>query len=81
MSIVALALTRRGNSTDYSFGWHRSEIIGSITSIVFLLTLTIWLLVEALKRCFIKYDIDGEIMMITAILSLCFNLILLKILH
>lgn len=55
MSIVALALTRKGSSADYTFGWHRSEIIGSISSIVFLLTLTIWLLVEALQRVFIVY--------------------------
>ena len=48
MGIVALALTQKGRSNEYTFGWHRSEIIGSITSIVFLLTLTIWLLVEAI---------------------------------
>ena len=48
VSMLALKLTRRGKSDDYTFGWHRSEIIGSITSIVFLLTLTVWLLVEAL---------------------------------
>jgi cobalt-zinc-cadmium efflux system protein len=81
MSILALYLTRRGSSLDYTFGWDRSEIIGSITSIIFLLTLTIWLLIEALKRVFIEYEINGEIMMITAILSLCFNLILINILH
>lgn len=81
MSIVALALTRKGSSVHYTFGWHRSEIIGSIASIVFLLTLTIWLLFEAMKRIFIEYDIDGEIMLITAVLSLLFNLLLIKILH
>lgn len=81
LGICALALTRRGKSHDYTFGWHRSEIIGSIMSIVFLLTLTIWLLVEATQRVFIKYEIDGEIMLITAVLSLVFNLILIKILH
>lgn len=81
MSIVALKLTRKGASSHYTFGWHRSEIIGSISSIVFLLTLTIWLLFEAMKRIFIEYDIDGEIMLITAVLSLLFNLILINILH
>lgn len=81
MSIAALALTRRGSSQHYTFGWHRSEIIGSITSIVFLLTLTVWLLIEAMKRVFVKYDIDGEVMLITAVLSLLFNVILIKILH
>lgn len=81
LSIIALALTRKGSSSDYTFGWHRSEIIGSIMSIVFLLTLTIWLLIEAIKRIFEKYDIEGDIMLITAVLSLIFNLILINILH
>ena len=81
LSIIALALTRKGASSDYTFGWHRSEILGSIMSIVFLLTLTIWLLVEAMKRVFIKYDIEGDIMLITAVMSLIFNLILIRILH
>ena len=81
LSIVTLYLTRKGISKDYTFGWHRSEIIGYILSIVFLLTLTIWLLIEAMKRVFITYNIDGEIMLITAVLSLIFNLILINILH
>lgn len=81
MSIVALGLTRRGSSVHYTFGWHRSETIGAITSIMFLLTLTVWLLVEAMQRVFVKYEIDGTIMLITAVLSLIFNLMLMKVLH
>ena len=81
ISIFALWLTRKGTSDDYTFGWHRSEIIGSIVSIVFLLTLTIWLLIEAIKRCFVVYKIEGLIMLITACASLVFNLLLLNILH
>jgi len=81
MGMIALALTRRGESSDYTFGWHRAEILGTIVSIVFLLTLTIWLLVEAIKRIFVDYIIDGEIMLITAVLSLIFNLIMMDVLH
>jgi len=79
--MLALSLTRRGISNNYTFGWQRAEILGTIVSIVFLLTLTIWLLVEATKRIFIDYVIDGEIMLITAVLSLIFNLIMMDVLH
>ena len=81
MSMVALALTRKSASSEYTFGWHISEIIGTIVSIVFLLTLTIWLLVEASKRIFVVYQIDGEIMLVTAVLSLFFNIAMMKVLH
>jgi cobalt-zinc-cadmium efflux system protein len=81
LGIVALALTRKGESPNYTYGWHRSEIIGSIVSILFLLLVTVYLLIEAIYRIFIDYDIEGEIMLITAVLSLVFNLILINILH
>lgn len=81
LGIVALALTRKGESSNYTFGWHRAEIIGSIISILFLLTITIWLVIEAIQRIFIEYDIEGEIMLLTAVLSLVFNLVLINILH
>ena len=53
MSIVALALTRREASKQYSFGWQRSEVIGTIVSILFLVVLTVWLFFEATKRVFV----------------------------
>lgn len=81
ISIVALALTRKGESADYSYGWHRSEILGSLVSILFLLIITVWLLIEAIKRIFEDYKIDGEIMLVTAVLSVMFNLVLINILH
>lgn len=81
MGMIALSLTRKGISDNYTFGWQRAEILGTIVSIVFLLTLTVWLLVEATKRIFIDYVIDGEIMLITAVLSLIFNLIMMDALH
>lgn len=81
MSMIALCLTRKKSSFEYTFGWHRSEIIGTIVSLLFLLALTIWLVVEAFQRIFMKYEIDGEIMLITAVLSLIFNIVMMDILH
>jgi Co/Zn/Cd efflux system component len=79
--MTALYLTRQKASNDYTYGWHRSEIIGTIMSIVFLLALTLWLVVEAFKRIFLDYEIDGDFMLITAVLSLLFNIVMLETLH
>lgn len=81
ISMVALCLTKKPKSFDYSFGWHRSEVIGTISSLIFLLAVTVWLVIEAFERIFAKYDIDGEIMLITAILSLIFNIVMMETLH
>lgn len=74
-------LTRRQASLAYSYGWHRSEILGTIVSLLFLLVLTMWLVVEAFKRVFMDYEIDGKIMLITAVCSLIFNIIMITVLE
>jgi Co/Zn/Cd efflux system component len=50
MSIAALKMSLRPSSREFTYGWHRAEIIGTMMSVVFLLTVTIWLLVEATNR-------------------------------
>lgn len=81
MSIMALNLSQRESSNSLTFGWHRAEILGTIVSVTFLVSLTIWLLVEAIDRVKNPQKIDGEIMLITAVCGLFFNLIQMSILH
>jgi zinc transporter 2 len=50
MSMVALKISLRPASHQLTFGWHRAEVIGTLVSVAFLLTLTIWLVVEATRR-------------------------------
>jgi zinc transporter 2 len=50
MSIIALKMSMRPASKELTFGWHRAEIIGTMISVIFLFTLTIWLVVEAMQR-------------------------------
>jgi len=50
MSMVAMKMSMRPASKELTFGWHRAEIIGTMVSVIFLLTLTIWLVFEATGR-------------------------------
>lgn len=79
--MVALKLSMRPASKELTFGWHRAEIIGTMISIIFLLTMTLWLLYEAVGRIVEPEEVKGLEMLITAILGLGFNLIQMKILH
>lgn len=81
MSMIALRMSMRPASKELTFGWHRAEIIGTMISVIFLFTLTIWLLFEAMKRIVEPQEVKGPEMIITAVLGLCFNLIQMKILH
>lgn len=81
MSMAALKISMRPASKDLTFGWHRAEIIGTLLSIIFLLTITIGLLYAAIMRVIKPQKVDGKIMLITACMCFCFNLIQMKILH
>ena len=81
MSIVALKLTMRGASEGYTYGWQRAEIIGTLMSTIFLIVLTLALVVAAIGRIANPEKVDGPIMLITAVASLIFNLIQMRILH
>lgn len=50
MSMIAMKMSMKPKSKDLTFGWHRAEIIGTMVSVIFLLTLTIWLVFEAFGR-------------------------------
>lgn len=81
ISMTALTLGQRGSTHDYTFGWHRAEVVGTMISISVIWIMTIWLLAEATKRFFQPPKVQGGIMLIVAVLGIFFNLIQMKILH
>jgi len=81
MSMYAMKMSMRPASKELTFGWHRAEIIGTMTSVIFLLTLTIWLVFEATGRVVDPQEVKGMEMAITAVMGLGFNLIQMRILH
>jgi Co/Zn/Cd efflux system component len=50
ISMVALKMSLRPASNKHTFGWARAEIIGTLISVIFLMTITIWLFFEAVGR-------------------------------
>lgn len=81
ISMFALKMTLKPASKELTYGWHRAEIIGTMVSVIFLLTLTMWLLFEAINRIVTPQQVKGKEMGITAVMGLFFNLIQMKILH
>ena len=74
-SMIALKITLGPASLNYTFGLHRAEIIGTMVSVMFLIAITLWLVIEATKRVVAPQEIESTSMMITAIAGLFFNLI------
>lgn len=64
-----------------SFGYHRAEILGALASILLIWGLIIWLFVEAISRIINPTEIDGTIMLITALVGLACNIVNIFTLH
>jgi zinc transporter 2 len=80
-SIIALKISQKSSNESLSYGWHRSEIIGTMFSVATMWIMTLWLLVEATNRFFEPPKVTGWIMLLVACIGLVFNLIQIKILH
>lgn len=81
ISIFCLKLSQKDASKELTYGWHRAEIIGTLVSIIFLVTVTMYLLKEAVDRVLKPPELESNIMLITAVCGLFFNLIQMQILH
>ena len=81
ISYVAILLGSRPASMQMTFGYHRAEILGAMASILLIWGLLIWLLIEAIHRFFEPEQIDGEIMLITALVGLGCNIVNIFLLH
>jgi Co/Zn/Cd efflux system component len=64
-----------------SYGYIRAEILGALASILLIWGLLVWLLVEAVQRLIDQDKVDGEIMLITALVGLACNFINIFTLH
>ena len=75
ISILALTLAQKAASENLTYGWHRAEIVGTLVSVSSIWIMTGWLLVEATKRFFQPPQVQGDVMLIVAVMGLIFNLI------
>jgi len=75
ISLFSLWVASRPASRKMSFGWHRAEVIGALTSVLLIWVVTGILCFMAAERIINKnYDIDAEIMVITASVGVFVNI-------
>lgn len=76
ISIISIHISKLPASRKMSFGFHRAEVLGALLSIALIWGLTAWLLSEAIHRMIHLSDVDGKIMLITAVGGLLGNIIM-----
>ncbi|XP_063770995.1 probable proton-coupled zinc antiporter SLC30A3 [Pseudophryne corroboree] len=82
VSIFSLWISTRPPTKTMTFGWHRSEILGALASVLSIWIVTGILLYLATARIINNdYDIDGHVMLITSGCAVLVNVIMAYILH
>ncbi|KAM3625956.1 uncharacterized protein V6R79_020371 [Siganus canaliculatus] len=76
-SLLALWLSTKPPTNRFTFGLHRLEVVSAVLSVLLIYILTGFLLYEAVQRTVHQdFDIDGDVMLITAAIGVAVNLIM-----
>ncbi|KAF4101911.1 hypothetical protein G5714_016711 [Onychostoma macrolepis] len=82
VSLFSLWVSSRPPSKHLTFGWHRSEVLGALLSVLSVWTVTVVLVLFAVQRIIgDDYEIRSDVMMITAACAVALNIFLAFILH
>lgn len=75
MSFFAIYMSSRPSNYQMSYGYHRSEVLGALASILLIWGIIVFLLIEAVHRIIEPEEINGKIMLITSVAGLVCNFI------
>ena len=66
LAVYAVQLTRRPATSRRSFGWHRGTILAAQANAAMILALTVWILIEGVRRLLDPHAVDGGIVVVVA---------------
>lgn len=82
VSMLAIYLSSKPPNERYSYGFYRIEVLGAVISIFSIWGITAWVVYEAINKIVEnKYDIEGNLFLIIAIIGLGCNLLMAHVLH
>ncbi|XP_007427185.1 zinc transporter 4 isoform X1 [Python bivittatus] len=77
LTLLALWLSAKAPTKKFTFGFHRLEVLSAIFSVLLIYILMVFLLYEAVQRTIhMDYEINGDVMLITAAIGVAVNLIM-----
>ena len=73
LAVYAVQLTRRPATSRRSFGWHRGTILAAQANAAMILALTVWILIEGVRRLLDPRSVDGGIVVVVASVAFVAN--------
>ena len=80
ISLFSLIVAMKPADKNFTFGYHRFEVLGALASILIIWALTVWLLIAAVGRIRHPNPIVGFLMVCIAAGGLLFNIIMNRVL-
>ncbi|KAF7704525.1 hypothetical protein HF521_021597 [Silurus meridionalis] len=82
LSLFSLWMSKKPASKSLTYGWHRSEILGGLFSVLSIWVVTAVLLFIAIQRIINNdYEIHSSAMLITSVCAVLVNILMALILH
>lgn len=76
ITIISILIIQNPANEVMTYGYHRSEIIASLCSILIVLVLSVWIVDDTYEMLKLPKQINGKLMIFYSILGLFFNLII-----
>ena len=74
-SVVAIFVSRRSASKNFTFGFQRAQTLGALASIAIVWLITTYLVLEAIKRIKSPENINGKLMFFIALFGMLVNIV------
>ena len=81
LSLFAITLATRKHTGSMTYGYHRAEVLASMTNGILLCAISVWIIVEAYQKIHTPKAIDALLVIVIAAIGLAGNLIILKVLR
>jgi cobalt-zinc-cadmium efflux system protein len=81
MSLFAFWFSRRPSKPTMSFGYHRAEILGALTSGIAIWFIAGILILEAIHRVSHPPQVNGKVLLVVSIIGLLANVASMRVLH
>lgn len=81
IAVIAVLIGRRQASAQATYGYRRVEVLAALANAVMVLAISVWIVVEAVRRLQSPAEVQGEAMLIIAMIGLVANALSAWVLH
>lgn len=81
IAVIAVIVGRRQASAQATYGYRRVEVLAALVNAVMVLAISVWIVVEAVRRLQSPAEVQGKTMLIIAVIGLVANAASAWVLH